>query len=399
MKMNLDDPNLTAYALGELSGPARAEMERVVAQSIEAQAFVRETQQLATLLETEFATELNSATPRPRNLMPMPEARSFWSDARWLSIGLAAVLAIGAVVAAVALSERRSVIATGPSAAPDYPDVIMEMEAVPPVIATEAGPSAVGENAFVSAAENPFSAFALQVGGESFTEVRRQLERGQKPPRDAVQIEELVNAFAYNYPQPTGPDPFSINLEVAGCPWEPAHRLVRIGLQGRVTGGNEVIARDATVQVEFQPTAVANYRLLGYEKRAPASRRNELAGVEISSEHCITALYEVVPSAAAIAGSDLVTVRLHYREPGGRSAAMLERSLADHGAAFGEASADFRFAAAVAEFGMILRDSPHRGNGTLAGVLEAAQEASERDTTGDRADFVGLVRQAQALAF
>ncbi len=62
-----------------------------------------------------------------------------------------------------------------------------------------------------------------------------------------------------------------------------------------------------------------------------------------------------------------------------------------------QAPSDFRFAAAVAQFGMILRDSPHKGNGTLAGVLETAEEAKGADPAGSRAGFVELVRQAQAL--
>ncbi|MEP6820787.1 MAG: hypothetical protein ABI946_00395, partial [Chthoniobacterales bacterium] len=93
MKINLDDPNLTAHALGELSGDLRAEIEKAVLASAEAQVFVQETRQLATLLETEFAAELEQAARKPLNILPLSAPRSFWSDNRWASIGLAAVLA------------------------------------------------------------------------------------------------------------------------------------------------------------------------------------------------------------------------------------------------------------------------------------------------------------------
>src|SRR5436305_9947380 len=59
------------------------------------------------------------------------------------------------------------------------------------------------------------------------------LSHNQMPPADAVRLEEMVNYFAYAYPQPRSADPFSITAEVAGCPWDPTHRLMRIGIQGR----------------------------------------------------------------------------------------------------------------------------------------------------------------------
>jgi Ca-activated chloride channel family protein len=88
---------------------------------------------------------------------------------------------------------------------------------------------------------------------------------------------------------------------------------------------------------------------------------------------------------------------VRYKEPAGAVSRKLEFALVDADARFAAASADFKFAAAVAEFGMILRESPHRGNGTLAEVLAWAQAGTESDTGGYRSEFIGLVRQAQAL--
>ena len=62
------------------------------------------------------------------------------------------------------------------------------------------------------------------------------------PPKDAVRIEELLNYFPYDYPPPTGDDPFSVRVEVAGCPWNAEHRLVRIGLKGRPIDAGQAAA-------------------------------------------------------------------------------------------------------------------------------------------------------------
>ena len=93
----------------------------------------------------------------------------------------------------------------------------------------------------------------------------------------------------------------------------------------------------------------------------------------------------------------MVTVKLRYKKPDGDKSELTERSLSDNGAKFENAATDLKFAAAVAEFGMILRDSEHKGNGTLGAVLEWAQEGKGRDTNGYRAGFIELVRKAQAL--
>jgi Ca-activated chloride channel family protein len=89
------------------------------------------------------------------------------------------------------------------------------------------------EHPFRSVLRQPLSTFSIDVDTASYANVRRFLRQGSLPPADAVRIEEMVNYFRYHYPQPEGDDPFSLNLEVAQCPWNEGHRLVRIGLRGR----------------------------------------------------------------------------------------------------------------------------------------------------------------------
>ena len=91
----------------------------------------------------------------------------------------------------------------------------------------------INENEFLAAANHPLSTFSIDVDTASYSNVRRFISEGQLPPADAVRIEELINYFKYDYPEPEGDQPFSISAELAACPWQPAHKLVHIGLQGK----------------------------------------------------------------------------------------------------------------------------------------------------------------------
>jgi len=89
------------------------------------------------------------------------------------------------------------------------------------------------ENAFESPKSAPLSTFSIDVDNASYTNVRRFINNGQSVPKEAVRVEEMVNFFKYQYPQPTGEHPFSITTEYSECPWNKDNKLVRIGLQGK----------------------------------------------------------------------------------------------------------------------------------------------------------------------
>ncbi|MEO6038002.1 MAG: VWA domain-containing protein, partial [Saprospiraceae bacterium] len=89
------------------------------------------------------------------------------------------------------------------------------------------------ENPYQETSSNNISTFSIDVDAASYANLRRYIDSGQMPPRDAVRIEEMVNYFDYQYPQPTGPHPFEVSTELAPCPWAPEHRLLLIGLQGQ----------------------------------------------------------------------------------------------------------------------------------------------------------------------
>ncbi|MDV4033353.1 hypothetical protein CMT49_14725 [Elizabethkingia anophelis] len=89
------------------------------------------------------------------------------------------------------------------------------------------------ENSFESPATDPLSTFSVDVDKAAYSNIRRMISYGQTVPKDAVRIEEMINYFPYNYPQPTDQHPFSISTEYSIAPWNPKHKLLRIGLQGK----------------------------------------------------------------------------------------------------------------------------------------------------------------------
>ncbi len=91
----------------------------------------------------------------------------------------------------------------------------------------------IAENPFLETSRAPLSTFSIDVDTASYANVRRYLNDGMLPPKDAVRIEELINYFEYDYPQPIGNVPFSVTTESATAPWNPKHKIVSIGLQGK----------------------------------------------------------------------------------------------------------------------------------------------------------------------
>lgn len=112
------------------------------------------------------------------------------------------------------------------------PDQVNDMYWTQPANNTEEY-EGINENIFHDALKTPLSTFSIDVDATSYSNVRRFLTNGERPPKDAVRIEEMINYFDYDYEQPKGDDPFSINTEISVAPWNTKHKLVHIGLQGR----------------------------------------------------------------------------------------------------------------------------------------------------------------------
>lgn len=495
------------------------------------------------------------------------------------------------------------------------PGVAAEMMATPPALYqvdmdypspdfnTE-GYSTVRENEFLDPVRNPLSTFSIDVDAASYSNMLRFLRNGQKPPIDALRIEEMINYFDYDYPQPAGNDPFSVITELAECPWNDKHLLLHVGLQGKTiqpdnlppsnlvflidvsgsmqppnklpllksafrllvdqlragdrvaivvyagaaglvlpsTPGNQkqlildaldrleaggstaggaglrlayqvaqehfikngnnriilatdgdfnvgassnaemerlieqkremgvfmtalgfgmgnykddkmeiiankgngnyayidnlqearkvlvtefggtlfTIAKDVKIQVEFNPARVQAYRLLGYENRllkAEDFNNDKKDAGELGSGHTVTALYEIVPSGVETdllqpvdelkyqhvrpetpASDEWLSIMLRYKQPDGDVSSLITRNLSDSPLPAIRTSHNFRWSAAVALFGMALRDSPFRNGANIPEVLRLAESSIGKDPEGYRAEFVSLVKSSRHLA-
>jgi Ca-activated chloride channel family protein len=181
------------------------------------------------------------------------------------------------------------------------------------------------------------------------------------------------------------------------------------------------IAKDVKLQVEFNPRHVQSYRLIGYENRALAARDfndDKKDAGEIGAGHTVTALYEIVPrkagealasqvdalryqgergGAAVEASHELLTVKIRFKAPDGDTSHLLATPLRAPAGALGAGSTTFRFAAAVAEFGMLLRASPHRGQASFEQVRKLAESARGADPHGEKGQFLDMVRAGARL--
>jgi Ca-activated chloride channel family protein len=198
-----------------------------------------------------------------------------------------------------------------------------------------------------------------------------------------------------------------------------AHKV----LVDQTAGTLVTIAKDVKLQIEFNPTHVSSYRLIGYENRMLAKEdfiNDKKDAGEIGAGHAVTALYEIVPAGveadaavpkvdesryqtspkrtAAADSDEIMTLRLLYKQPDSDvSIPPVEFHIADEGGSFEDADHDMRFAAAVASFGMQLRRSQYSGNWTISDVMAVAEDAKGEDEYGLRAEFVELVRTAGEL--
>jgi Ca-activated chloride channel family protein len=172
------------------------------------------------------------------------------------------------------------------------------------------------------------------------------------------------------------------------------------------------------IQVEFNPSKIAGYRLIGYENRLLANRDfndDKKDAGEIGAGHSVTALYEIVPAGQAVENDgielkyskvepsesnfndELLTVKLRYKEPNETQSKLLTQGLLDRANSIENASDNLRFASAVAEFGMLLRDSRYKGSANFDNVASLAGNSVGSDLKNYRNDFLDLIRKANRL--
>ena len=186
----------------------------------------------------------------------------------------------------------------------------------------------------------------------------------------------------------------------------------------QLTGTLWTVAKDVKLQLEFNPLKVKSYRLIGYENRhlkhQDFTDDKKDAG-ELGAGHSVTALYEIIPidnkleksslkyqskktNKAAKQSNDLVTIKLRYKQPDADKSQLLEKVVSsDSQKKLVKTSNDFRFSAAVAEFGLLLRNSEFKGQANNQQVLSLAKQAKAKDRNGYRAEFIKLVEINQLL--
>ncbi len=181
----------------------------------------------------------------------------------------------------------------------------------------------------------------------------------------------------------------------------------------QMAGTLYTIAKDVKIQVEFNPAQVKAYRLIGYENRVLADRDfnddRKDAG-DMGAGHSVTALYEIIPAGSAdpipsvdpliyqkpriLPSDDLMQVKIRYKKPGEETSILLTTPVDSRNKT---ASDNLRFAAAVAEYGMLLRGSEFKGNSSYRQALELARNAKGSDENGYRAEFIKLMEVSQLL--
>lgn len=201
----------------------------------------------------------------------------------------------------------------------------------------------------------------------------------------------------------------------------------------QMSGTLVTIAKDVKIQVEFNPAQVRGYRLIGYENRLLAKEDfnddTKDAG-EIGAGHTVTALYEIVPAslpldakpqplvdslkyqnevavaaplpdanlAPAAQTHEVMTVKLRYKKPDGNVSQLIEVPVKDEGKKLKAASREFKFATAIAGFGLLLRDSAYKGQLTWDSIRQLARDGKGPDKNGYRGEFLQLIEKGAAMA-
>ncbi|MCK6602953.1 MAG: VWA domain-containing protein [Bacteroidetes bacterium] len=193
-----------------------------------------------------------------------------------------------------------------------------------------------------------------------------------------------------------------------------AKKILVDELQGTLV----TVAKDVKIQVEFNPAKVDSFRLIGYENRMLNKedfKDDKRDAGEVGSGHQVTALYEIFPAARNSQGSqegsytrmeltekalksdNLLTVRIRYKNPEDTVSRELSSVLKDKITPLAETEASIRFATAVAEFGLVLRESPYRANATCSSAIQRAEAARGKDQEGYRSEFISLVKKADLM--
>jgi hypothetical protein len=251
--------------------------------------------------------------------------------------------------------------------------------------------------------KKPVSSFALNVANKSYVESKRHFKNDNKPPKDLVRIEEFINHFSYQFPKVKDENAFSIYSEYAECPWNRGNKLLLVNLEAKTE------ANDAKIQLEFNPSKVKYYRLIGYENRVGNCENfnSELKdGSDLLPGHAVTTIYEIEPANRKFNPkvktdslryqsnmsfeniNELANIKFNYTDPKSDQRNQIEKIVYNYPIDFEKASESMRFAVAVAEFAMLLKETGFIENASYNQVIELAESAKGTDESGERSEFI-----------
>jgi hypothetical protein len=408
MHRETEEMKLTAYALGELNGAEREAIEGRLASSAadrqhveEVRAAARQIREELTGDQTDGLDAIHYAAIELRLRDAGGQRPADRSAAVRGRVGLVLTLAVSIVIVVATIGIllysllRHASVAANESSS-THGTVLLPLESLP----AQPAPAAVGfgtapndADPFVSVAAHPESSFGMSPDTASYDELRQALAESHLPLHDSIKIEGLINAFAYKDPAPAPGALFGAGIEVARCPWTPEHRLARIQVKAR--GGEGIIAEDVRAEVHFDPAAAKSYRLIGYEGSGTSAPLH--TGERVAAGQGVTALYEIIPASHAASATELLKLSIRFRPSADAPEQTIQFIGRDADKDPKAASADFRFAAAVAEFGMALRDSPGRGRSSMNEVIRLASSGRGADPAGERQRFIELAERAKSL--
>ena len=256
------------------------------------------------------------------------------------------------------------------------------------------------ESPFIATTYDPQSTFSINVGEATYNDLMQLIIKEQDILFDSVKIEELINHFEYTYQAPENEHPIAVHTEVANSPWNTETKLVKIGLKAQeltannLPAFNDIIAKDVKVEIAFDTDQVKSYRLIGYGNKQLINEEFKdfiKNGEDMKSGQTVTALYEVIPKTTSNT-QELLTVKLKYKKPRKNVRKEFLTTVYNTTNTIQQASEDFKFAAAIALFGMQLQDSQYVSSTSNQDVIKLAQAGKGNDTAGRRSDFIQLLR-------
>ena len=257
---------------------------------------------------------------------------------------------------------------------------------------------------------NRLSVFPANIGSKSYDELRLGILAGSLPSSDKINVGELINAFDYNYSEPSDDDLFAVDSEIIISPWSKANYLLRVGLsvadQSNPRSKEKLLLTNVKMSVEFNPKKVSGYRLIGESNSSASDNPGSLNQDVLLSGQTITVLYELIPASDNIKtineenvkDSEIGSVSIEYVNPYNGTNELISSSVFNNAIkSIERSSVDTQFAASVLGYGKMLDKPNSITEAAYDLLLELANKSLEGDKKGKRAEFIEWVNSTKAI--